>query len=139
MEPATAEGAAGAPPRPAFLAARAAVTGEALLAIPGDLTVTSVDVGKDAGLAAVAEGRSELVGLALWLMQEREKVRGLWLAVCCQWSAVVGYQIYESIHWDHNASRRPAHLHTCNPCPPLGRRARPPSGRPSWPRCRVPH
>lgn len=82
VEPATAEGAAGAPPRPAFLAAHAAAAGEALLAIPGDLAVTSVDVGKDAGLAAVAEGRSELVGLALWLMQERDKVRGQWLAVC---------------------------------------------------------
>ena len=75
MEPAAAEGEAGAPPRPAFLATRDVAAGEAVLAIPGDLAVTSVDVGKDAALAALAEGRSELVGLALWLMQERAKVR----------------------------------------------------------------
>lgn len=76
VEPAAADGEAGAPPRPAFLAARDVAAGEAVLAVPGDLAVTSVDVGKDAGLAALAEGRSELVGLALWLMQERAKVRG---------------------------------------------------------------
>ena len=33
-----------------------------------------MDVGKDPALAAVAEGRSELVGLALWLLAERAKV-----------------------------------------------------------------
>lgn len=75
VEPAAVDGEAGAPPRPAFLAARDVAVGEAVLAVPGDLAVTSVDVGKDAALAALAEGRSELVGLALWLMQERDKVR----------------------------------------------------------------
>ncbi len=83
VEPATAEGEAGAAPRPAFLAARNIAVGEAVLAVPGDLAVTSVDVGKDAALAALAEGRSELVGLALWLMQERDKVRGGW-----EWQAM---------------------------------------------------
>ncbi|PRW58899.1 rubisco small subunit N-methyltransferase [Chlorella sorokiniana] len=73
VEPAAVDGEVGAPPRPAFLAARDVAVGEAVLAVPGDLAVTSVDVGKDAALAALAEGRSELVGLALWLMQERDK------------------------------------------------------------------
>lgn len=47
---------------------------QVLLEIPGDLGITSVDVEKNPALAALAAGRSELVGLALWLMAERAKV-----------------------------------------------------------------
>lgn len=60
--------------RPGFVAAREVAAGEAVLAVPGDLAITSVDVGKVAELAALTEGRSELVGLSLWLLQERAKV-----------------------------------------------------------------
>ena len=52
------------------------MTPQILLEIPGDLGVTSVDVEKAPALARLAEGRSELVGLALWLMAERAKVGG---------------------------------------------------------------
>lgn len=54
---------------------------QVLLEIPGDLGITSMDVEKDPKLAQLAEGRSELVGLALWLLQERAKVG--WLQACC--------------------------------------------------------
>ncbi|KAG7675298.1 hypothetical protein Ndes2526B_g08170 [Nannochloris sp. 'desiccata'] len=54
-----------------FTASRDVAKGEVILEIPGDLAVTSVDVGKDELLSTLAEGRSELVGLALFLMQER--------------------------------------------------------------------
>jgi len=56
-----------------FTASRNAAKGEVILEIPGDLGVTSVDVGKDEVLSTLAEGRSELVGLALFLMQERSR------------------------------------------------------------------
>lgn len=87
VEPASLEGAGGTQ-RPGFVAAGSVAAGDVLLQIPGDLAVTSVDVDKDPALAAVAEGRSELVGLALWLMQERGKVRRLgtgpaWLQQVC--------------------------------------------------------
>lgn len=75
VEPASIEGAGGIQ-RPGFVAAGSIAAGEVLLQIPGDLAITSVDVDKDPALAVVAAGRSELVGLALWLMQERGKVRG---------------------------------------------------------------
>ena len=74
VEPAVLEGEAGVGQRPGFVAAREVAAGEALLQLPGDLAITSVDVGKDAALAAVVQERSELVGLALWIMQERAKV-----------------------------------------------------------------
>jgi histone-lysine N-methyltransferase SETD3 len=56
-----------------FTASRDVAKSEVILEIPGDLAVTSVDVGKDEMLSALAEGRSELVGLALFLMQERSR------------------------------------------------------------------
>lgn len=74
VEPAPVE-AAGGEARTGFVATRDVAAGEVVLQIPGDLAITSVDVEKDDALAAVAAGRSELVGLALWLMQERAKVR----------------------------------------------------------------
>jgi histone-lysine N-methyltransferase SETD3 len=60
--------------RAALVAARAVRAGEPLLAIPGDLAVTAADVEKDAALAALAAGRGELVGLALWLLAERGRI-----------------------------------------------------------------
>ncbi len=74
VEPAALDTAVGTK-RLGFVAAGSVAAGEVLLQIPGDLAITSVDVDKDPALAAVADGRSELVGLALWLMQERGKVR----------------------------------------------------------------
>ncbi|PSC76514.1 U3 small nucleolar ribonucleo MPP10 [Micractinium conductrix] len=65
--------ALGGAQRTGFVASRGTAAGEVLLQLPGDLAITSVDVGKDPALAAVAEGRSELVGLALWLLAERAK------------------------------------------------------------------
>jgi histone-lysine N-methyltransferase SETD3 len=56
-----------------FTASRDVAKGEVILEIPGDLAATSVDVGKDELLSTLAEGRSELVGLALFLMQERSR------------------------------------------------------------------
>lgn len=47
--------------------------GDVLLEIPGDLAVTAADVDKDEILSCIARDRSELVGLALFLMQERKK------------------------------------------------------------------
>ena len=43
------------------------------MAIPQDVTVTSVDVGEHPIVSGMAEGRPELVGLALWLCAERIK------------------------------------------------------------------
>ena len=43
--------------------------------LPGDISVTTVDVGAHAEAAPLAAGRGELTGLALWLMAERQKVR----------------------------------------------------------------
>ena len=60
--------------RPGFVAVRDVQQGEVLLQIPGDLGVSEVDVAKEAALGPLIENRSELVGLALWLMLERSKV-----------------------------------------------------------------
>jgi flagellar biosynthesis regulator FlaF len=60
--------------RAGFLATKEVAVGEAVLQIPSSLAITSIDVFKCPQLATLAEGRSELVGLALWLMQERSKV-----------------------------------------------------------------
>jgi hypothetical protein len=80
VEPAALDGGFGME-RPGFVASREVAQGEVVLQVPGDLAITSVDVDKDPQLAALAQGRSELVGLALWLLQERSKVRaGDWLA-----------------------------------------------------------
>ena len=76
VEPAVVEGDLPGVQRAGFVTVREVAAGEALLQLPGDLAVTSVDVGKDAALAPLAQGRSELVGLALWLMLERSKVGG---------------------------------------------------------------
>ena len=45
-----------------------------LLSIPGDVAVTREDVAAEAACAQLASGRSELVGLALWLIAQRCKV-----------------------------------------------------------------
>ncbi|KAL3145868.1 hypothetical protein ABBQ38_015239 [Trebouxia sp. C0009 RCD-2024] len=47
--------------------------GEVLLSIPGDIAVTKEDVAADTACAQLASGRSELVGLALWLVSQRCK------------------------------------------------------------------
>jgi len=81
-------------PHAGLLANREVAAGEVVLQVPGDLAITSVDVGKDPALAPLAEGRSELVGLALWLMQERGKV-GCWACCrvggCCQGLCMRGH------------------------------------------------
>lgn len=59
-----------------FIINQDAARDDILLEIPGDLAVTSVDVAKDPLLNTLAEGRSELVGLALFLIQERAKGQG---------------------------------------------------------------
>lgn len=73
IEPATVDSWTGEQ-KPGLVASRDTRMGEVLLEIPGDLGVTNVDVDKNPALATLAEGRSELVGLALWLMNERSKV-----------------------------------------------------------------
>lgn len=47
---------------------------QVLLSIPGDVAVTREDVAADTTCARLAAGRSELVGLALWLISHRCKV-----------------------------------------------------------------
>jgi len=56
---------------PGFVVTNQVGKGEFLLRIPGDLGISSVDVAEDDELAPLAEGRSELVGLALFLMKHR--------------------------------------------------------------------
>ncbi|EIE20473.1 rubisco small subunit N-methyltransferase, partial [Coccomyxa subellipsoidea C-169] len=46
---------------------------QALVELPGNLSVTAVDVAAHEEVAGLAEGRGELTGLALWLMAERQK------------------------------------------------------------------
>lgn len=48
---------------------------QALVELPGDISVTAVDVAAHEDVSGLAEGRGELTGLALWLMAERQKVR----------------------------------------------------------------
>jgi len=57
--------------------------GERVLAIPQDVTVTSVDVGEHPIVSGLAKGRPELVGLALWLCAERIK------GAASEWAAYV--------------------------------------------------
>lgn len=47
---------------------------QALLELPGDISVTGVDVAAHPDVAPLAAGRGELTGLALWLMAEQAKV-----------------------------------------------------------------
>lgn len=47
---------------------------QVLLSIPGDIAVTKEDVAADTACAQLAAGRSELVGLALWLISQHCKV-----------------------------------------------------------------
>ncbi|EFJ32882.1 hypothetical protein SELMODRAFT_406852 [Selaginella moellendorffii] len=47
--------------------------GDAALSIPENFTVTAVDVANHPVISSAAEGRDELVGLALWLMYEQER------------------------------------------------------------------
>ena len=42
--------------------------------LPGDLSITAVDVAAHKTVASLAEGHGELTGLALWLTAERHKV-----------------------------------------------------------------
>jgi hypothetical protein len=72
VEPAVLDGEAGTK-RSGFVAAKVVAQSDVVLEIPGSLAITSVDVGKDPQLKPLARGRSELVGLALWLMLERSK------------------------------------------------------------------
>lgn len=52
-------------------AARSIAADEVILQVPGDMCVTAADVAADTTVAAVAEGRSELTGLALWIIAQR--------------------------------------------------------------------
>ena len=45
-----------------------------IFAVSGDACVTAADVAAEQSIAAAAEGRGELTGLALWLLAERQKV-----------------------------------------------------------------
>ena len=47
---------------------------QAVMELPGDLSITAVDVAAHEEVASLAEGFGELTGLALWLMAERQKV-----------------------------------------------------------------
>lgn len=60
----------GATPRTALCTTRDVPGGQVVLEMPGDVCITAVDAQKSA-VAPLAEGRSELVQLALWLMHER--------------------------------------------------------------------
>ena len=54
--------------------ARSMLSVQVLFSLPGDHAVTMTDVQTEPAVAGVAEGRGELIGLALWLMYERSKV-----------------------------------------------------------------
>lgn len=47
---------------------------QSIIAVPGNACVTSADVAAEQSVAAAAEGRGELTGLALWLIAEWQKV-----------------------------------------------------------------
>ena len=55
---------------------RAVQPGEVLLEVPDALAVTTTDVAAHPVVAPLAEGRGELVGLALWLIAERSAGEG---------------------------------------------------------------
>ncbi len=50
---------------------------QVLLTIPGDMAVTKEDVAAEGSCVQLASGRSELIGLALWLLVQRCKVQCL--------------------------------------------------------------
>ena len=52
-------------------------TMQALMELPGDISVTAVDVAAHPDVAPLAAGRGELTGLALWLMAEQAEVLSL--------------------------------------------------------------
>ncbi|KAK9824456.1 hypothetical protein WJX72_010403 [[Myrmecia] bisecta] len=56
-----------------YVALRGTREGEVILDLPGDLAITGVDADNHPLISTVAEGRSELVKLALWLMAERSQ------------------------------------------------------------------
>ena len=56
----------------------------------GDACVTAADVTAEQTIAAAAEGRGELTGLALWLLAERQKV--------CLLSRVI-HALYQDCRW----------------------------------------
>lgn len=149
VEPAALDGGFGME-RPGFVASREVAQGEVVLQVPGDLAITSVDVDKDPPLAALAQGCSELVGLALWLLQERSKVRawgglaGWVLAGCgnCLALAAVGWGCrFAALHTLVGmlaGARAVAALATEPDCMPTTCRGQPPHGAPSCRRCRRP-
>lgn len=61
-----------------FITCREITQNEALIEIPDGLAITLVDVQKDPLLVPLVNGRSELVGLALWLMKERKNKESQW-------------------------------------------------------------
>ena len=64
--------ASGVAPAPGGLVATGpAAPGDILVLIPDALAVTTADVTSHPLVASLAEGRGELVGLALWLLAER--------------------------------------------------------------------
>jgi hypothetical protein len=63
--------AAVAPGPGGLVTTRAVAAGEVLLELPDSFAITSVDVASHPTVGPLAEGRGELVGLALWLIAER--------------------------------------------------------------------
>lgn len=56
----------------AFVTTKPLAAGDLIVEIPGDLAVTAVDVEKDQDLAGVGTNRSELVGLALFVLSQNK-------------------------------------------------------------------
>jgi len=54
-----------------FVATQDVKAGQVVMEVPSELAVTAYDVKQHAVVAELAEGRSELTGLALWIMAER--------------------------------------------------------------------
>ena len=72
---------------------------QAVVELPGDLSITAVDVSAHETIARLAEGHGELTGLALWLMAERQKVtlQLVLLIVCCPDQVDVQACIHENM------------------------------------------
>lgn len=68
---------------------------QVLLSIPGDVAVTKEDVAAEPACAQLASGRSEVVGLALWLIVQRCKVLVRSLSQVC--SCFTCHDINDSI------------------------------------------
>lgn len=56
-----------------FLTSQDVKAGQVVMEVPSELAVTAYDVKQHEVVAELAEGRSELTGLALWVMAERAK------------------------------------------------------------------